>query len=99
MPTAATHLAEQKTADATSAASGPGYAKTQAAREPLLVAQIYAVKGAKAYPTGDAAVIVQIGDPTCAPHKHGIRASRELWTALINDLFAADPVLAARCRR
>ncbi len=65
---------------------------------PLKVAQIFALKGVQAFPTGDAAVVVHIGDPSCAPHTHGIRASRATWTDVIAGLFRADPVLAERVR-
>lgn len=87
--------AQQKCPSPSSARGG--YAKTQAAREPLLVAQIYEAHEAKAYPTGDLVALVHIGDPQCEPHKHGLRASRATWAALITGLFAADPFLAARC--
>lgn len=65
---------------------------------PLKVAQIYALKGVQAFPTGDAAVVVHIGDPTCVPHTHGIRASRSTWTDIVAGLLRADPVLAERVR-
>jgi hypothetical protein len=77
--------------------SGP-YEKTRERREALSVAQIYAVKGAKSFPTGDSAVVVQIGDPRCAPHLHGIRASRDTWVEIFAQLAAADPFIAERVR-
>lgn len=64
----------------------------------LKVAQIYALIGVKSFPTGDAALVVQIGDPECAPHRHGIRASRQVWADAIARLLAADPALAAAVR-
>lgn len=72
--------------------------KPARASAPLKVAQIFALKGVQAFPTGDAAVVVHIGDPSCAPHTHGIRASRNVWTDVIAALFRADPILAERVR-
>lgn len=65
---------------------------------PLRVAQIYGVKWAKAYPSGDAAVAVLIGDAACTPHVHGLRAARAEWVEIITGLLQADPFLAERVR-
>ncbi|MBC8010055.1 MAG: hypothetical protein H7067_08160 [Burkholderiales bacterium] len=94
MPTASQSAAEHKTPAATSAGAGRS-ATRRADAEALKVAQIYALIDAKSYPTGDAALVVQIGDPECAPHRHGIRASRLLWADIIARLLAGDPALAA----
>ena len=75
-------------------------AKARAGREaePLKVAQIYAVAEARAYPTGDATLVVRIGDEACVPHAHGLRASREHWVQFVNALIDADPCIGARLR-
>jgi hypothetical protein len=90
MPAPSTPSDQQKTPAGTS--------RGERTAQPLKVAQIFALKGVQAFPTGDAAVVVHIGDPTCAPHTHGIRASRNVWTDVIAGLFRADPVLAERVR-
>ena len=62
------------------------------------VAQIYAVRSAKSYPTGDLMSVVQIGDADCEPHAHGLRASIATWVELVAELAAADPFFAERLR-
>lgn len=75
-----------------------GQAKARPA-EPLRVAQIYGFKSVKSFPSGDAAVVVLIGDAACTPHLHGLRASRTDWAEIITGLVRADPFLAERVRR
>lgn len=68
-------------------------------RQPVLpVAQIYEVAEARSFPTGDAAVVVRIGDAECEPHLHGLRASRARWVEIFAGLASADPVFAALLR-
>lgn len=67
-------------------------------REPLRVAQIYALHASHSYPTGDATLVVQIGDPTCEPQRHGLRASRSTWVEIFAALASADPILLERVR-
>lgn len=69
-----------------------------AAATTLRTAQIYAMKGAKSYPTGAAVVAVIVGDHACEPHAHGLRASREQWVEIFAALADADPFLAERMR-
>lgn len=79
----------------------PAQQKTPPAATPspaLKVAQVYAVRSAKAYPTGDLLGVVHIGDADCEPHAHGLRASIGTWVELFAALAAADPFFAERVR-
>jgi len=76
-----------------SAAQQKTAAKSRPARERVLpVAQIYRVVQAEAQ-GGQAMATLVIGDERTSPKRHGIRATREDWMALVAALAEAHPQL------
>lgn len=76
----------------------PAATPPAASAQVVKVAQIYAVRSVKAYPTGDLMSVVQIGDADCAPHAHGLRAPIATWVEIVAGLAEACPHFAERLR-